>query len=122
MNILAKGEQVIDFLTNNESLISGELKRVEISNQENQLNIELSISLMYSKKVKEVIIRFVGVTEYSFFYSNINNFYFIEEYKFFKKEGLFYISLDPLNVSEDKKESGDNNYILANDVTLCSKI
>lgn len=120
MILLAEDSQVIDVLSNNEDLISGTLQRISIFYENSQLVIELTIKLLYSKKFKEVLIQFKGVSEYSFNYTASHNFYYIEDYVFLKNDDKVYISLDPANPSEMKKSPEDNDCILAEEVYLFS--
>ncbi len=119
MKLIAEGHHVLEFLSNKESLISGELKRVSIYHQDNQLNIDLNIKLLYSKKYEEILIQLVDVFEYSLNYNSSNTFYFIEEYKFFIDDVCTYISLDPINGSNNI-DIDDNDFIKAKSVILYS--
>jgi hypothetical protein len=120
MNIIAEGRQVIDILSNNEDLISGKLQKISIFYQDSKLIIELTVELLYSKQFRQVLIQFNGVSEYSFYYSLSHNFYYIEDYVFFKDDDMVYISLDPANPSEIKRNVDDNDFIVAEDVLLFS--
>ena len=121
MDLIAKGSNVIDFLSNNESLISGKLEKISIYYEEYQLTIDLNIELKYSKKINKVLLKFIGVSEYSLFFNSENFFYNIENYKFLKKENLFYISLDPIN-DEQIVDTSDNDYIKSADVFLYTSL
>jgi aspartate-semialdehyde dehydrogenase len=120
MELIAEGIHVMESLSNEESLISGELKRISVYHQNNQLNIDLNIKLLYSKKYDEIILKLVNVSEYSLNYNSSNNFYFIEEYKFFNNDGDIYLSLDPVNGS-DYVDTNDNDFIKAKSVCLYSQ-
>jgi hypothetical protein len=118
MNFIAENNQVLEVLSNNESLISSELKKISIYYQDNGLVIDLNISLIYSKKMKNILLQFIEVSEYSLKYTLDNFFYNIEEYKFYEEKGTFYISLDPnysVNIERDKN---DNDYIVSSKIVL----
>jgi hypothetical protein len=117
MDLVAEDIRAIDFLSNRESLISGRLKNISIYYENNQLNIDLIVKIMYSKKSDEILIRFLGVIEYAFFYTSQNNFYFIEEYKLFNENNFFYLSLDPFD-DVKQKNPNDNDYIIATNIQL----
>jgi hypothetical protein len=118
MDIIAEGSQVIEIVSGEESIISGLLTKISIYNQDNHLNIDLSIDLMYSKKFKKILIQILDVVEYSFFYNRNTNFYYIEDYKFFKNENLIYISLDPAEGSKTKVDAHDNDYASGKNMRL----
>jgi len=118
MNIIATDTNVIEILSNNESLISGKLVGISIYTKEHRLQIDLNIELMYSKKMKNIKLQFIGVSEYSFSYSSDNYFYNIETYKFFKEENIFYISLDPSHTHNDESNIADNDYMKAENIIL----
>lgn len=120
MNLIAEGSNVFDTLSNNEDIISGKLDNVSIFRKDSQLVIELTIELLYSKKIKVILIQFRGVSEYAFYYNLSRNFYYIEDYVFFKNEEMVYISLDPANPSEIKRNVDDNDYIIADEIALYS--
>lgn len=122
MNLIAEGTEVIDVLSNNEDIISGKLNSVSIFYKDRRLVIELTIELLYSKKFKEVLIQFKGVSEYAFYYNLSRNFYYIEDYVFFKNEEMVYISLDPANPSEVKRNDDDNDFIIADEISLFSLV
>jgi hypothetical protein len=118
MKLIATGSKVIEFLINDESIISGKLSKISIYYKDNRLIIELNINLLYSKQYSEVIIQLLDVMEYSLFYSSKSNFYFIENYKFFYEDGAVYISLDPSETDTSSMDIDDNDYVKAKDVTL----
>jgi hypothetical protein len=113
MNLLAEGQKAIDFLTDNESLISGKLEKISIYIEENRLFIDLEIILLYSKKYKNVKLRFQDVQEYSLYYNIRSNFYYIEDYKLFLTSEQVYISLDPADASSIEIDNNDNDFVIA---------
>ncbi|MDR6197969.1 hypothetical protein [Siphonobacter sp. SORGH_AS_0500] len=117
MKLLAKNEEVISFLSDKESLISGTIKKISIQIKSNILFIGLDITLMYSKKYKSIYLEFEAIKEYGFYYLADSSFSTIEIYKFFKNENLFYISFDPTN-EELIMDKNDNDFILAEKVSL----
>ncbi|PLK44196.1 hypothetical protein [Emticicia sp. TH156] len=123
MKLIAKNDEVISFLSNNESLISGTIESIKIQNKSNVLCIGLNINLMYSKTNKTIFLEFKLVKEYGFFYSSSLSFYNIERFKFFKDDNLFYISFDPFSEQEEMgREENDNDFILSQEVYLYSMI
>jgi len=51
MNLIAEGNEVLEILTDKNSLISGTLEKIAIYYQETGLVIDLNIKLMYSRKM-----------------------------------------------------------------------
>jgi hypothetical protein len=122
MKIIGKNNQVIELLSNNESLLSSKLMKIEIYYSNNQLFIDLTIELLYSKKFKKIILRFEGVSEYSFFYTSDRFFYNIERYVLLKDKDLFYLSLDPFDEHTTIRNIEDNDFILSQNVALLVQI
>jgi hypothetical protein len=118
MLLITKNLDAIDLLSNQESLISGKLQKISMFYCENELIVELNVELLYSEKLKEVLLQFRGVSEYSFNYTSSHNFYYIEDYVLFKKEDMVYISLDPANPSEMTRNVDDNDFIVAEEIYL----
>ena len=102
-------------LVGNLSLISSQMKKISIYSKDDLVCIDLEIELMYKKGKNQILLRFTGVVEYSFYYLSGNIFYNVERCKFFKSEDLFYISFDP--VDETELIAGeDQDYIKAGSV------
>lgn len=118
MNLIANGKEAIDLLADNESLISGELKGFSVYKQNNRLLLNLDITLLYSKKFKDITLQFVDVLEYSFYYNSKNNFYYIEDYKLFQTDEQFYISLDPVDGSSTEIDRNDNDFVIAKEIRV----
>lgn len=123
MEYLAANNDLYNLLSNEESLISGEVKRINICYLEFTdiekpygIQIELDIKLLYSKKYKVVRIVFERVSAYCFFTDNSRDVYYIEEMKFFKTEDKWYISLDPRDQYSLKVDTNDNDFILAESI------
>lgn len=117
MKLMAKNDDVISFLSNNESLISGKIHDISIQSRNNILCVGLNINLMYSIEHRFLFLEFEVVKEYGFYYSFDSSFYNIERYNSFKSENLFYISFDPVN-EELCRDENDNDFILAESVSL----
>ncbi|MEO6284514.1 MAG: hypothetical protein ABIN80_07830 [Dyadobacter sp.] len=118
MNLITEGGGAIEFFSDSESLISGELKRFSVYRQNERLLLDLDITLLYSKKFKDVTLRFIDVLEYSFYYKNHNSFYYIEDYKFFVTAEQAYISLDPVDGSGNEIDPNDNDFVIAKELKV----
>ncbi|WP_342084780.1 hypothetical protein [Dyadobacter sp. OTU695] len=118
MNIVAEGKDAIDFFSDDESLVSGELNRISVYRENDRLLLDLEITLLYSKKFKNVVLRFTDVIEYSFYYKNHHAFYYIENYKFFADAEQIYISLDPADGPEHGIDFDDNDFVIAKNLEV----
>lgn len=118
MKLIAINDDVISFLSNEESLISGKISNISIQHKPSGLCIGLNIILMYSKENKKIFLEFESIKEYAFFYTSDRYFYNIERYTFFKDGNLFYISFDPANEQETSRDENDNDFILAGRMSL----
>ena len=120
MNKIAEGTQVLDFLSDEESLISGAVTSFFIHVNEGMLVVELSINLLYSKTFKSIVLQFSEVIEYAFNFNTNHSFYYIEDYKFLQKDNLFYLTLDPFDRGKEI-HAQDNDVIKARQVCLFTK-
>ena len=115
MQLIETGDKLINALSYNLSLISSQLYKVCIYNEDNLLYIDVGVELMYKNENNRILLRFVDVKEYSFYYSSHRIFYNIEAYKFFKSGDLYYASFDPVDESEVIADN-DQDYIKSKSV------
>lgn len=115
MRVLEGSDILIMFSTGECSLLHSKLKGVNISNNEEQITIELIIDLLYSKYEQQMNLRFVDVSDYSLNEDNWSSFPSIEKYKFYKNHNGFYISLNP-EVSLADSAAVDQEYIRSRNV------
>ena len=115
MKYIAKNETLLDFLSDDKSIISATITRFDIFHSDHKLNIDVYITLLYSKHDKKLKLQFQNVSQYSMFHTSDNYFYYIEQYKFFKCVNGFYASFDPVDESH-KIDPDDNDFILCSDV------
>lgn len=95
MKHIGNGEKLIDFLSDEYSLLSSRISRIDIFSHEEYLMIEIYIDLLYSKNEKTLKIKFIDIEMYSFFYCSDYYFYTVENYKLFATKKGFYVSFDP---------------------------
>ncbi len=112
MQLIERQEGLMDALCDDLSLISSQLSKICIYNENNFLCIDVEAELMYKKSNNKIFLRFIDVKEYSFYYLSHRIFYNVEIYKFFKIDDLFYISFDPVDESETVSDE-DQDYIKA---------
>jgi hypothetical protein len=115
MLIIEKQEELINKLQGSLSLISSRLLKIIVYKQNELLCIDVEAELIYKKHDNKILLKFIDVTEYSFFYTSNRFFYNVEIYKFFKTRDLFYISFDPIDEIEMISED-DQDYIKAHSV------
>ncbi|HEY4322902.1 MAG TPA: hypothetical protein VGN20_02920 [Mucilaginibacter sp.] len=115
MKYIAKNEDLLSFLSEDKSIIDATITRFDIYNADNRLNIDVYITLLYSKSDKELKLRFKDVLQYCMFYTRDHNFYYIERYKLFKCDEGFYVSFDPFDENLEI-QSEDNDFILSSEV------
>lgn len=102
------------------SLISTKIEEINLNKDEfGELQIQIIIS-GFSKKSNyfKINLLFTEVVEFKFYYSNIYNFYNIENYKLLHIDNQIYISFDP-DENEEKSE-GDSDFIIAKKLELSS--
>jgi hypothetical protein len=113
-----KNEEVLNFFSKNNSLLSSSLNKIDIS----QLNGEVIITFEFTLINKTIIsLKLIGVSEYSFYHNSTSIFYNIESYKFLKShDGQYYISLDPISENETIEQQ-DNDFVIAREILLCKE-
>lgn len=116
MEIIETQDRLLNILSGNLSLVSSRLTKVCIYDEDNRLCIDVGLELMYNRKGNnKILLKFIGVEEYSFYYSSHRIFYNVEIYKFFKSGELFYVSFDPVDESEVVSDD-DQDYIKAKSI------
>jgi hypothetical protein len=113
MKKIGNGETLINFFTEERSLVSSKVYRIDIFLKDEDLSIDLYLELLGSKN--RVKISFCGIKEYSFYHHSDYIFYNIETVKFFKSSEGIYISLDPIDERECISDE-DKDYIFSNEV------
>ncbi|WP_343691971.1 hypothetical protein [Chitinophaga sp.] len=117
MELIALNEDLINMLSDKLTILDSQLSKIDIFEDENEeLIIDIYLKLCYSKpKGIKVKIRFIGIEEYSFFYTKDRYFYFIQRLKLFKKEHHYYLSMDPVDEKEEISVE-DQDFILCNSI------
>ena len=96
MKEIGRDEYVIKALSGRNSILDAVLKRIAIFTEGETLMVELEFEMRASSDYHRVILKFVDVSEYSFYHNDTYLFYNIEHFKFLRlANGLYYISLDP---------------------------
>ncbi|CAA7195245.1 hypothetical protein [Chryseobacterium potabilaquae] len=114
-------KNAVEIFMSENSLISTSIEEVKLNNDEfGELKIQITIS-GFSKKSKylKINLLFSEIIEFKFYYSNIYNFYNIENLKLLHINDQIYISFDPDDGDNEKSED-DSDFILAKKLELFS--
>jgi hypothetical protein len=122
MKQVAENDELLNYLCGDKSLLDATINRFDIFYADHKLNIDIYITLLYSRDDKELKIQFQNVTQYGLFHTSDHHFYYIEQYKFFKSDKGFYISFDPFKENSEI-QAEDNDFILADNIEgyFCDK-
>jgi len=112
MELLAENDKAILLLTDRMSLISSSITAFQINYSGEDLIVDVYITLTHSVDLPKVLLRFVGVTEYQFYWDSSHYFYNITFCKLFDNETGYYCSFDPFDESEQINDQ-DNDYVKA---------
>ena len=106
MEKIYRDEEVLELTEGTYFIHDASVTRFDIAYQEHRLCIDVYFTSIQSKKwaKTQIKLRFVDVLEYSFYWNVEHHFYYVERYKFFKTEKGFYISLDPVDETNNAKE------------------
>jgi hypothetical protein len=121
MEYIAKSEELIrQSIPGKFYLLDAVVTRFDIYQQEHRLYIDVYFSLPYHRFEAEKTLKlyFIDVIEYSFYWNASHSFYNVGRCKFFKSEKGYYISLDPVDESEELSDE-DQDVILCKEVEGC---
>ena len=108
MKLIGTDEEVINYLTRNNSLISSIVYEIKIYEEKEtfSLSVDVYFKLAYTKA--DFLLKFKRVKQYYFSWDEKYSFYNVEYLKFLKTNDSIYLSLDPdegvLDVSDDDKD------------------
>lgn len=97
-------------VSENYNILSSNIYKILLSKNRDSLAIEVFFKLLYSKGGENLMLRFSGVEEFSFYYNSQYIFYNVESYKFFKKNNKIYVSFDPSD-EDESMSSNDQDFI-----------
>jgi hypothetical protein len=110
------GNEILTAFSIGDYCLSGaEIKRIDIYTKEEELELDVYIDLSYSRFEKHVQLKFSEVSAYSLVANPANGFRRIEQYKFNKCNGLYYICFDPVAYNPGILTQ-DQDYILCKQV------
>ncbi len=101
MRAIGADESLLQYLTGNNSIISGVVHRIisDLSNRSSSC-VEIYIELLYAKSDAQILIRFKDIQAFDFIYDSSCHPYYIERFKLFRTDVGFYCSLDPYDEME----------------------
>jgi len=118
MDLEIHGNDVISALKNENSLLDASLTSYTCSQSDDGMHLEMCFRARSSASYKNARLRFSGIVEFGFYYSDRFVFYNIESIKFFRcKDGLYYLSLDP-DESSSSASASDQDFVKAKEIAL----
>ena len=84
MKEIGKDEYLIRALSGRNSILDAVLKRIAIFTEDETLMVELEFEMRASIDYRRVILKFVDVSEYSFYHNDKYLFYNVEHLKFLR--------------------------------------
>ena len=113
MNTIGKNEELFNYLSIKKLyILDSLLSKTEIYESQFITCVDLHFKLIRNNYLLKI--KCSNVIEYSFYY-RIHKPIYVERYKFFKKDDLFYLCLDPYNEGEEINEN-DQDFILCKEV------
>ncbi len=115
MHLLAENHEALHLVTSSETLLNSTVEGFAIRYESDGLVAEVFLRLQHSKQLSRLLLRFKPVISYKFAYSQEVAFYHVESFKFLRVANGYYLSLDPVDESDEADER-DNDTILAEGV------
>ena len=111
MKLIGKDHVLFEILNSEIYIINSSITRFNISTtDERGINIDVDFELSPNSAILKL--KLLTVKEYSFYWNDRYNFYYIETFKLLKKENLFYLCFDPANESSLDISENDQDFIL----------
>ncbi|MCR6653108.1 MAG: hypothetical protein NVV73_17190 [Cellvibrionaceae bacterium] len=116
MKTVLSDDDVIDCLRGENSLLDGQIKKIEIDGENDGVKIYVHIHMRRNSDYESAVVEFIDCEEYCFSFSSDFYFYCIESLKFFKTDGgMFYVSFDPFDAG-DQICNEDKDVILSRSI------
>src|SRR5476649_1164686 len=118
MNLEIQGDEVISILKNENSLLDVSLISFTCSQSDDGMHLEMVFCARNNAFYKKAKLKFSGIVEFGFYYSNKYVFYNIESIKLLRcEDGLYYLSLDP-DEENSAASSSDQNFVKSKKIIL----
>ena len=115
MPLLAENDEALRLATSSETLLNATVESFAVRYESDGLVAEVRFRLQHSQYPNRLLLRFQPVTAYAFAYSQEVAFYHVESFKFLRVANGYYLSLDPVDESDQANER-DNDTIRAEGV------
>jgi hypothetical protein len=116
MNLIAIDDKILELLGYENSLLDSVVEKIEISNENDTLQIKVYFKLIRdAAKYKNICLEFYDVLEYSFYHNSDYVFCNVARLKFFKHSSIYYISIDPFDEA-DEISIEDQDFIKAKSI------
>ena len=121
MKQIASDEELVDVLVGHNSILDAVMTHLSIYEEHDQLTVCMEFAMRPKSDFEKIRLKMLGVSEYGFYYKDDTVFYNVERFKFFvTREGGFYLSLDPIddsdNVSDEDQDFVFGKHVVAFDV------
>jgi hypothetical protein len=116
MNLIVTkaNDSLLDYFSETLNILDSNIRDIKIYLDGTHLIIDIYLCLLYPKGTN-LKLNFQGVKEYSFYWNKNHIFYYVESFKLFKTNNLFYISFDP-DGEEDVISPNDQDFILCENI------
>jgi hypothetical protein len=120
MQSVYKNEEVLTLTSGSYIIHDASVTKFDIYTLEHRLYVDVYFTSIASKRIVQTKFKlsFIDVLEYSFCWNANYGFYNVESYKFLKLDKGFYISLDPVDGSDELSDD-DKDIILSKEVEGC---
>lgn len=108
---IGRNEILFGALSTEVSILSSKIDRINIFLKDSNLLLEIDLRILYNENEFLKLI-FSGIREYSFYHNSDYLFYNVEEYKFLRSNGLYYLSFDPEVNSMTEISENDGDFVL----------
>jgi hypothetical protein len=116
MKQIASDAELVDVLVGHNSILDAVMTYLSIYEEHDQLTVCMEFEMRPKSDFEKIRLKMLGVSEYSFYYKDDNVFYNVERIKFFvTREGKFYLSLDPVDDSDDVSDE-DQDFVFGEHV------
>jgi hypothetical protein len=116
MELVSNGDSVLNYLTDDNSLISSTLFRIDLYCNDSELRADLYFTLPYANQIK-LMIRLINISEVGFYFNTSHFFYQVTNCKLFRQNDFFYLSLDP-DESDPLMSVNDQDFFWCRDIEV----
>ena len=113
MEKIAEGADLISLGQDRFRILDRLINKISIYTFEYNVIVEIYFDTLFDSGQK-IMLRFKEIQEYGFYNSSESkiNLHYVERYKFFITDGLYYFSYDPYD-EEEKIDERDNDFVIS---------